>query len=153
ANLCDHLLVMNRKAVGFLRDSYGVAEDKISFIPHGTPTPERVKRSEIRRRLGWHNRKALLTFGLLGRGKGIESARDALAEAVAAVPDLLYVIAGQTHPEVLRHEGEAYREELTARIHNLGLDAHVHMINRYVPEEELVALLTASDLYITPYAG
>jgi glycosyltransferase involved in cell wall biosynthesis len=153
AKWSDHLLVMNRKAIGYLHESFNIPLEKISFVPHGTPLPDRSDRSAVRRQQGWENRKVLFTFGLLGRSKGIEFALRAMAGAVQAVPELLYIIAGATHPEVRKNEGEAYREELTVMIHELGLEHHVQMINRYIPEDELASLISASDLYLTPYPG
>jgi len=148
-----HVLVMNRKAIGYLHDCFGISPDKITFIPHGAPVPNRYLRDATRRRLGWDNRKVLFTFGLLSRSKGIEFALRAVAGAAAAIPDLLYVIAGATHPEVRRNEGEAYREQLMELIRELGLTHHVQMIDRYIPEDDLAALITSSDLYLTPYPG
>lgn len=148
---CIH--VMNRKAIGYLHQHFRISPEKIAFIPHGAPVPNRRERHQARRQQGWDNRKVLFQFGLLSRSKGIESLLRALAKAVNAVPDLLYIIAGQTHPEVKKHEGEAYREELLALIEELGLEHHVKMINRYVPEDELVSLISSCDLYVTPYPG
>lgn len=153
ARWSEHLLVMNRKGIGYLHDQYAVPLEKISFIPHGTPVPNRTARGGIRRNAGWEHRKVLFTFGLLGRSKGIELVLQALASAVQAVPELLYVIAGQTHPEVRKHEGETYREQLMAMVTELGLEHHVQWIDRYVPEDELASLISACDLYITPYPG
>ncbi|XID95947.1 glycosyltransferase family 4 protein [Paenibacillaceae bacterium WGS1546] len=149
----DHLLVMNRKGIGYLHDNFEVPLDKISFIPHGTPVPNKADRRKIRKEAGWDQRKVLFTFGLLGRGKGIELILRAMASAVQAVPELLYVVAGQTHPEVRKHEGEAYREELRALVRDLGLQHHVQWIDRYLPEDELTSLISACDLYVTPYPG
>ncbi|REK68355.1 MULTISPECIES: glycosyltransferase family 4 protein [Cohnella] len=149
----EHIHVMNRRAIGYLHDHFGIPLQKISFIPHGTPVPNGKERSVTRKQFGWENRKVLFQFGLLSRSKGIESLLEAVARAVKAVPDLLYVIAGQTHPEVRKQEGEAYREELQALIRELGLTHHVRMIDRYLPEEELTALISACDLYVTPYPG
>ncbi|RED56773.1 glycosyltransferase family 4 protein [Cohnella lupini] len=149
----DHLLVMNRKGIGYLHDNFELPLEKITFIPHGTPVTNRADRIKVRREAGWENRKVLFTFGLLGRSKGIELILQAMASAVHAVPELLYVIAGQTHPEVRKHEGEAYREELMAMIKELGLEHHVQWVNSYVPEEQLVSLISACDLYVTPYPG
>lgn len=153
AERSDGIHVMNRKAVGYLKDHFRIPEEKISFIPHGAPVPNRGERHQTRRQFGWENRKVLFQFGLLSRSKGIESLLRAVVQALDAVPDLLYVIAGQTHPEVKKHEGEAYREELTSMIRELGLEHHVKMIDRYVPEDELVSLISACDLYVTPYPG
>jgi len=151
--LSDRVHVMNRKAAGLLQHQYGVPPDKIEWIPHGAPVPAAGDRRSARRRFGWERRKVVFQFGLLSRSKGIELVLRALARSVRDVPDLLYVIAGQTHPEVLKGEGEAYREELAALIRALGLGSHVRMIDRYVPERELVALLAAADLFVTPYPG
>ncbi|MFC4303172.1 glycosyltransferase family 4 protein [Cohnella boryungensis] len=153
ARWSDHLLVMNRKGIGYLHDNFEVPLEKITFIPHGTPVPNKADRLKVRSSAGWENRKVLFTFGLLGRSKGIELVLEALASAVHAVPELLYVIAGQTHPEVRKHEGEAYRDELKALIAEYGLEHHVQWIDRYVPEDQLVALISACDLYVTPYPG
>ncbi len=153
AHRSDHLIVMNRRGIGYLHDNFDIPLDKISFIPHGTPVPNRADRLKVRKEARWENRKVLFTFGLLGRSKGIELILRAMASAVQAVPELLYVIAGQTHPEVRRHEGEAYRDELRGLIQELGLQHHVQWIDRYMPEEELVSFISACDLYVTPYPG
>ncbi|MFC4600212.1 glycosyltransferase family 4 protein [Cohnella hongkongensis] len=153
ARSSDHLIVMNRKAVGYLHDNFEIPLDKMTFIPHGTPVPNKADRLKARKQAGWDHRKVLFTFGLLGRGKGIELILRAMATAVQAVPELLYVVAGQTHPEVRKHEGEAYREELHLLIRQLGLQHHVQWIDRYLPEDQLVSLISACDLYVTPYPG
>ncbi|WEK56382.1 MAG: glycosyltransferase [Candidatus Cohnella colombiensis] len=153
AELSNHLIVMNRKGIGYLQHQFTIAPDKVSYIPHGSPVPNQADRTLVRRNMGWNEHKVLFTFGLLGRSKGIELVLNALAAAVHAVPELQYVIAGQTHPEVLRYEGEAYREELKTLTQQLGIEHHVQWIDRYVPEAELTALIAACDLYVTPYPG
>ncbi|MCL6446115.1 MAG: glycosyltransferase family 4 protein [Alicyclobacillus sp.] len=151
--LSDHVTVMNRRAVGYLVKAFGVSSDMISFIPHGTPGPSQKPRDQIRRALGWNGRRVVLTFGLLGPGKGIESIIEALPHVVREIPEVLYVIAGQTHPEIIRTQGETYRMHLQSIIHANRLDGHVTMINRYLTEEDIVDLITACDLYVTPYPG
>ncbi|RKP45851.1 glycosyltransferase [Cohnella endophytica] len=153
AQWSDHMIVMNRKGIGYLHDNFEVPLEKITFVPHGTPVPNRTDRANVRKEMGWEQRKVLFTFGLLGRSKGIELILKAMATAVQAVPELLYVIAGQTHPEVRKHEGEAYRDELKTLVQDLGLEHHVQWIDRYVPEDNLVSLISACDLYVTPYPG
>ncbi|WP_027085692.1 glycosyltransferase family 4 protein [Cohnella panacarvi] len=153
AHWSNHLIVMNRKGIGYLQDGFEIAPAKISFIPHGTPVLGSVDRARIRRDNGWDQRKVMFTFGLLGRSKGIELILQAMESAVREVPELLYVVAGQTHPEVRKHEGEAYRDELLTLVNRLGLNRHVQWIDRYVPEDELASMIAASDLYVTPYPG
>ncbi|WP_029097930.1 glycosyltransferase family 4 protein [Brevibacillus thermoruber] len=153
AERSDRIVVMNRRAVGYLRQSFGIPEENIVFIPHGTPVPNPQQREAVRQRLNWADKKVMMTFGLLSRGKGLELILEALPQAVKEVPNLLYAVVGQTHPEVKKREGEAYREELMELIRRNRLERHVVMIDRYVDEEELVQFLTACDLYVTPYPG
>lgn len=149
----ERVTVMSQRAVQYLERTYQVKPEQIRYIPHGTPGSSNKPKSLLRDRLGWSNRKVILTFGLLGPGKGIESMFDALASAVNDVPELLYVIAGQTHPEVLKRDGEAYRNHLRQRIEEKQLAGHVQFINRYLTETDLIDLISACDLYITPYPG
>jgi glycosyltransferase involved in cell wall biosynthesis len=153
AGASSRVIVMSRQAVGMLRRSFGIPEENIRFIPHGTPAPNPENRQMYRERLGWNHRKVLMTFGLLSRGKGLELVIRALPQVRRAIPDVLYVIAGQTHPEVKKREGEAYRQELAGMIRSMGLEDHVLMINRYLDEEELVMRIQACDVYVTPYPG
>ena len=149
----DHFIVMNPRAIRYLADAYGVAEDKISYIPHGTPGPASTPRQQLRQELGWQGKRVILTFGLQGPGKGIESIFEVLPQVVRQVPNVLYVIAGQTHPEIVKKEGEAYREQLMRVVQKHHLTAHVTMLNRYMSEQEISRLITACDLYVTPYPG
>ena len=153
AERSDKIIVMNRKAIGFLHRSFDVPTDKIRFIPHGSPEPASGKREAYRRQLGWENRNVLMTFGLLSRGKGIEFILDALPDVVKKVPYVLYAVVGQTHPEVKKREGEAYREQLQEKIRRLGISDHVTMIDKYMEEKDLIQLLMSCDVYITPYPG
>ncbi|WP_055107169.1 glycosyltransferase family 4 protein [Paenibacillus ihumii] len=153
AKRADMILVMNRRAVDFLHGAFRIPRERIQVVPHGTPEPAPGKRISYRRKMGWDGRKVVMTFGLLGRGKGLETVIHALDKVAREVPDVLYAIVGQTHPEVKKQEGEAYREELQAMIQQRGLERHVTMIDRYVEEDELVGLLSACDLYVTPYPG
>ncbi|MCL6592605.1 MAG: glycosyltransferase, partial [Alicyclobacillus sp.] len=125
----------------------------VHYIPHGTPVPTPQQRAPLRTLLGWDGRRVLMTFGLINQGKGIELILRALPDVVAAVPETLYAIVGQTHPEVKRREGEAYREQLRQLIHQLQLERHVVMIDRYLSEQELIDHIQACDLYVTPYPG
>lgn len=153
AERSTELVVMNRKAADLLHRSFHISKSKIRYIPHGTPTPAGIDRDKVRRKLGWTDRKVLMTFGLLSRGKGIESLLAVLPEVVRQVPNTLYAIVGQTHPEVRKWEGERYREELLDQVRKLGLEQHVTMIDRYMEEDDLIRHLVACDLYVTPYPG
>ncbi|PRX41327.1 glycosyltransferase involved in cell wall biosynthesis [Planifilum fimeticola] len=153
ARRSDRILVMNRHAVDRLADQYRVPKDKCVYIPHGTPSPVPEQRESMRAKLGWSNRRVLMTFGLLSPNKGMEMILQALPEVVRRLPDVLYAIVGQTHPQVKKAEGEAYRERLRDMIREQNLDRHVVMIDRYLSESELVHTIMACDLYVTPYPG
>lgn len=147
------IAVMNRKAAEYLGRSFGIPAEKIVFIPHGTPEPDAESRQLFRERIGWDNRKVLMTFGLLSRGKGIELMLRALPKIAEKVPNVLYAIVGQTHPEVKKWEGERYRSELSELIRAGGIERNVVMIDRYMEEADLVKHIMACDVYVTPYPG
>lgn len=147
------VVVMNRLGIDWLKKLFDVDESLINYLPHGAPEPLHVDPAHLRRKWQLQKRKVLLTFGLLSPGKGIDQFLDILSMIVPYVPDVLYVIAGLTHPEVKKREGEAYRQQLQERIESLHLNDHVRFINRFFSEEELTELLTVTDLYISPYPG
>jgi glycosyltransferase involved in cell wall biosynthesis len=147
------LVVLADSGAEILQRDYGIGGPKVRVVPHGVPT---VPWGEPHRRAakaawGAQDRLVLSTFGLLGRGKGIEEAILALPHIVARHPSVLYLVAGRTHPGVLRHEGEAYRNELQARVRSLGLSGHVRFEDRYLALEEIVQLLLATDVYLMAY--
>ena len=146
------VVVMSRKAVSFLQDIYHIPESKISLIEHGAPCYELDERDVLREKLHFKaDAPVLLTFGLLGRGKGLETAIQALPAVVAEHPNVRYLILGRTHPNVVAHEGEAYRESLIAMAQELGVADNLEMRAEFVEEDELCEYLTAADIYVTPY--
>ena len=151
AAVSDRLVVLSSTAADLLRDVYGIAGPKVSVIPHGVPDVAFEASDRAKAELGLEGRTVALTFGLLSRNKGIEVVLDALPEVVTDHPDLLYVVLGATHPEVRARDGETYREMLTQRIQERGLEKHVELRDRYVSQEELTLHLAACDIYVTPY--
>lgn len=149
--LSDVLAVMSRVAREILISRYGVPEEKIALIYHGTPDMARVDGAEAKRRLGLEGRFVVLTFGLLSQNKGIETAIEALPPVAAERPDLLYVVLGATHPEVKKREGERYRESLQEKARALSVEENVRFVDQFVELETLMEYIAASDLYVTPY--
>jgi glycosyltransferase involved in cell wall biosynthesis len=147
----DRLIVMAERGRTILRDRWAVEEARIAVIPHGVVDRPFVETDARKRALGYGDRALVLTFGLLGPGKGIETMIDALPTVVARVPDALYVVLGATHPNLVRHEGERYRQSLIARAEALGLRDHVAFVDRFVDDEELAVWLEAADVYVAPY--
>lgn len=150
AQLSSRLVVMSHKAEQILQEVYGIAAEKILYIPHGIPDiPLSGPESE-----GGHAepcKKLLLTFGLLSVNKGIEYVLRALPAVVARFPELTYLVVGATHPHILRTEGENYRLQLQQEVSKLKLQNNVIFHNRFVTHEELCDYLGAADIYVTPY--
>jgi glycosyltransferase involved in cell wall biosynthesis len=147
----DRLVVMARKGAEILREVYEVAEGKIDIIPHGIPDIPFADSESSKAQFGLEGRKVLLTFGLLGPGKGIEHAIEALPEIVRRHPDTVYLILGATHPQLVAREGESYRLSLERLARDRGVREHVIFYNRFVSLDELTEFITATDIYLTPY--
>ncbi len=145
------LIVMTRRGRHMLETVYGAPPERIDVIPHGIPDMPFVDPNFFKDQFGIEGRKLLLTFGLVNPMKGIEHMIKALAEVVRAVPDVVYIVLGATHPGVLRREGERYRLKLERMVNDLGLRRHVVFYNRFVSLKELKEFLGATDVYVTPY--
>ena len=150
AELAHGLTVMAETAVDILRDVYGV-DQRPSVIPHGMPHIEPQGRRRLKAKLGLDHRLIVSTFGLVGPGKGLEYVIEAMPAVVARHPDALYLIAGQTHPELLKQRGEEYRNRLTALVEELDLTDNVLFVNQYLEQKDIIEYLLATDVYVTPY--
>ncbi len=152
--LAEHshrLVVMNELAIDMLCTDYGIDRREIALIHHGGLPPSLEAREDAKARLGLGGRRVLSTFGLVGRGKGLEYVLGALPEIRRRHRDVCYLIVGQTHPGVQRVERESYREKLGRLVTELGVQDSVRFVNRYVSKSEIVAYLAATDVYVTPY--
>ena len=147
----ERVIVMARVGVHILENLYDTLSDKVRYIPHGCPNVPFIGSETVKRRLGLEDRIILSTFGLLSRGKGIEYAIQALPPIAKEEPRILYLIIGETHPEVRKHEGETYRKQLFDLVDSLGLEENVRFVNRFLPKNELIRHLQATDIYIVPY--
>jgi glycosyltransferase involved in cell wall biosynthesis len=145
------LVVMADQGADLLRNVYGAPDGKVEVIPHGIPDRPFRPSSSNKQQFGLEGRKVLLTFGLLGPGKGLEYAIQALPELVRRHPDVVYVILGATHPHLLARDGETYRLGLERLAEDLGVKEHVIFYNRFVSPEDLKDFIGATDLYLTPY--
>ena len=145
------LVVMSRRGLDFLTDIYQIAPEKIQLIEHGVPDLEAPAVNPLQRLLPFRGRRVLFSFGLLSRNKGLETVIRALPAIVARHPDVVYVVLGNTHPGVVRHSGEEYREQLKLLALQLGVAKHLVFINKFVSENELLNYLSAAAIYLTPY--
>ena len=150
AQMSDAIVVMADTAVGLLADRYGIAQVPV-VIPHGMPAIKRNGRGRMKNKLGVPGRTIISTFGLVDPRKGIEYMIEAMPAIVARHPATLYVIAGQTHPELRRNDGEKYRNQLVETVKRLGVQDHVSFIDEYMAQRDIIELLLASDVYVTPY--
>ncbi|OFY78905.1 MAG: glycosyl transferase [Bacteroidetes bacterium RIFOXYA12_FULL_35_11] len=148
--MAHKVVVMSHKAIEFLTSVYNVDKEKIAFIEHGVPDIQ-YNQEQSKKEFKLENKKILLTFGIISRNKGIETVIKALPKVIEKYPEVLYMVLGKTHPNVLRHSGEEYRNYLQRLIKSLNLDNHVFFMNEFVNQKELFKYLSASDIYITPY--
>lgn len=147
----ERLVVMARKGAEILHETYGVAREKIDIIPHGIPDMPFVESKFYKAQFGVEGRNVLLTFGLLGPGKGIEYVIEALPEIVQRHPNVVYLVLGATHPHLVAREGESYRLGLERLAEDRGVKEHVIFYNRFVSLDDLKEFIGASDIYLTPY--
>ncbi|WP_411827251.1 glycosyltransferase family 4 protein [Luteolibacter sp. AS25] len=147
----DRLVVMARKGAEILREVYGVSDAKLDVIPHGIPDVSFSDADLSKAQFGLEGKRVLMTFGLLGPGKGIEHVIKALPEIVKRHPNVVYVVLGATHPHLIEREGESYRLSLERLAEERGLKDHVIFYNRFVSNEDLVEFIGATDIYLTPY--
>jgi glycosyltransferase involved in cell wall biosynthesis len=147
--LSERLVVMSDHGEQTLRELHGVPAEIIDVIPHGIPFAD--SSATGKQRLGFVDRKVLLTFGLLSPDKGIEYVIDALPKIIERHPSTMFVVVGATHPHVKERHGEAYRLMLTSRARRLGVDEHVSFHDRFVTDAEIADFLAATDVYVTPY--
>jgi glycosyltransferase involved in cell wall biosynthesis len=147
----SRVVVMADKARELLRSVYGVAADKIEVIAHGIPDAAFVAPDAAKDKLGFGRKPVILTFGLLSPNKGIEVMIDAMPSILKSRPDTVYVVLGATHPNLVRREGEAYREALMERASALGVEQHVVFLNRFVDQATLLDFISMCDVYVTPY--
>jgi glycosyltransferase involved in cell wall biosynthesis len=152
AAACPLIIVMSQVAKGLLASSYGIDGANVRIIPHGIPVMDLDPNQQaLKAKFGVAGRRVLLTFGLLGPNKGIETVIRALPAVVETFPDLVYFVVGATHPAILRREGEAYRTMLAREAEKLGVREHLVLRGQFVSADELRGYLQAADIFVSPY--
>jgi glycosyltransferase involved in cell wall biosynthesis len=149
--LSNRFIVMADRGKDFLEKIYGIAPEKIDVIPHGIPDMPFIDPSFNKDQFGVEGKTVLLTFGLLSPNKGIEHVIEALPAILEQHPNVVYIILGATHPNVIAREGESYRLKLERLAEDRGVTRNVIFYNRFVTLEELKEFIGAADIYITPY--
>src|ERR1700720_884005 len=151
AELSDRLIVMSQLSSQFLQEVFKVPGSKIDMVPHGVPDLPFLDPNFYKDRFGVEGKAVLLTFGLLSPNKGIESVIQALPQILAKHKNVVYIVAGATHPHILRREGDRYRDSLRSLAKEVGVEPNVIFHNRFVSTEEMAEFIGAADIYITPY--
>ena len=149
--MSSKVVVMAKKGRELLRTVYQVPDDKIEVIAHGIPDVAFVGPDAAKAKLGFGGKSVILTFGLLSPNKGIEVMVDAMPSILKRRADAVYVVLGATHPNLVRDQGEAYRESLTARVLELGVEDHVMFLDQFVDQATLLEFISMCDVYVTPY--
>jgi glycosyltransferase involved in cell wall biosynthesis len=149
--LSEGIIVMTQKGAELLKEVHGVSPSRIRVIPHGVPSVPEISRRSAKEAIGIKDRPMVMTFGLLSPDKGIERVIRALPQIAERVPDVAYVVVGATHPNVKASRGEAYRQSLHDLAKELGVHRNLKFIDKFIDEEDLVEMLCAADVYITPY--
>lgn len=152
AALSDRVIVMSRQSMEILQEVFHVSPEKIDLIPHGIPDLPFTDPNFYKDAFATEGKDVLLTFGLLSPNKGIENVIRALPSILSRHANVVYMISGVTHPHILRHDGQdKYRSFLQNLVKELGIEDKVIFRNRFVSAQELVELIGAADIYITPY--
>ncbi len=148
ARSAQQLVVMTHRSSDILEQDYGIDAAQITVIPHGTHLTAWQDPIRLKEKYGLAGKKVLTTFGLLSENKGIENAITALRAIKQAVPEVVYLILGKTHPVVVQHEREQYREKLHALVKEFGLEDNVRFVNKYLNLDELLEYLSLTDTYL-----
>src|SRR4030088_82357 len=149
--LSDRLIVMSQLSSQFLQEIFKVPGSKIDMVPHGVPDLPFLDPNFYKDRFGVEGKAVLLTFGLLSPNKGIENVIQALPQILSKHKNVVYMVAGATHPHILRREGDKYRASLQALTKEIGVESQVMFHDRFVSPEEMAEFIGAADIYITPY--
>jgi len=150
-SVSSRVVVMAEKGHELLIEIYGADPAKLDVIAHGIPDFAFVESDVAKAELGFSDRTVILTFGLLSPNKGIEVMIDAMPVILQGRPDAVYVVLGATHPNLVRDQGEAYREALVQRAQDLGLADRVIFVDRFVDRPTLLQYIAMCDVYVTPY--
>src|SRR5947207_2282808 len=151
AAISDRVIVMSQLSSQFLQEIFKVPGGKIVVVPYGVPDLPFLDPNFYKDRFGVEGKAVLLTFGLLSPNKGIESVIQALPQILSKHKNVTYIVAGATHPHILRREGDKYRASLQAMAKEIGVESQVIFHDRFVSPEEMVEFIGAADIYITPY--
>lgn len=147
-DLSEKLIVLTNRSAEILEKDYSIEKNKLRVIPHGTHIILWKEKQALKTKYGLQDKMVLSTFGLLSKNKGIETTLRALPKVLEKFPNTIYLVLGKTHPEVVKNDGETYRESLIGLVNKLDINDNVIFINEYLELKILLEYLTLSDVYI-----
>ncbi len=145
------IVCMTNKSAHLLHEIYEAPEETISVIHHGVPLFQNQPQKELKQKYNFENNQLVTTFGLIGPGKGLEIGIRAIAKVALKHPSVRYLILGKTHPNLIRSEGESYRNMLSELVKDLGLENNIIFVNKFLSDDELGDYLHMTDIYLSPY--
>lgn len=148
ADLSDRIIVLTKNSQTILTSNYSVEKTKTIVIPHGNHNVLWEQKNILKNIYGFSDKIVMSTFGLISQNKGIETVLHALPEIVKKNPEVIFLVIGKTHPEIIRQDGEIYRDSLINIVQELHLENNVIFINEYLQLSELLEYLTLSDIYL-----
>jgi len=148
ANASGAIIVMTNHAAQLLETDYLIPKSKITVIAHGTHLVPHLDKISLKEKYGLSGKRVLTTFGLLSSGKSIETTLKALPAIIKEIPDVVFLVIGKTHPEVVRNESEKYRDMLQKMVVELSITQHVRFVNNYLALPELLEYLQLTDIYL-----
>lgn len=148
ADLSDRIIVLTKNSQTILTTNYSVEKTKTIVIPHGNHNVLWEQKNILKNIYGFSDKIVMSTFGLISQNKGIETVLHALPEIVKKNPEVIFLVIGKTHPEIIRKDGEIYRDSLINIVQELHLENNVIFINEYLQLSELLEYLTLSDIYL-----
>jgi len=151
AKYSEKLLVMSKKAFDILTRVYEIPSEMVVFVPHGILDTTYEEQGLYNDAIDLEGKEIILTFGLLGPGKGLEVMIEAMPAIVKKNPNAVYLILGKTHPHILEKRGDLYREKLKEQIKSLNLEKNVIFHNKFVDSDILVKYIKTSTIYSIPY--
>lgn len=147
-DLSDRIIVLTKNSQFLLENYYGCDKSKINIILHGTHSILWEQKEKLKNKYNYTDRIVLSTFGLISENKSIETILNALPEIVEKYPEVIYLVIGKTHPEVIKSEGEVYRNKLINSVKELHLENNVVFIDKYLELKQLLEYLTLSEIYL-----
>lgn len=136
-----------------LEHIYNIERSKIAVIHHGVPCIKVNSREELKKQFNLEDKFVISTFGLISPGKGLEYGIKAVSKVAQKHKNVIYLILGQTHPCIVKEQGEKYRQKLERLVDELGAKENIKFVNKYLDKEEIIQYLQMSDAYMTPYLG